>query len=78
MAGIRRDAISFNLIENENQEWAQNASFSVGVSDLDAAYEEYRGVQARVGPLEMKAWGRREFHMIVPGGVCLQFYCANG
>jgi hypothetical protein len=22
----------------------------------------------------MKAWGRREFHMIVPSGVCLQFY----
>jgi hypothetical protein len=22
----------------------------------------------------MKFWGRREFHMIVPSGVCLQFF----
>jgi hypothetical protein len=44
------------------------------VSDLDALYDEYRGIAAQVGPLEMKFWGRREFHMIVPSGVCLQFY----
>jgi len=52
----------------------ENASFSIGVSNLDALYEEYRGIPARVGPLEMKSWGRREFHMIVPSGVCFQFY----
>jgi hypothetical protein len=73
-AGIRRDGIAFNLVENDNREWADNASFSVGVSDLDALYEEYRSIAARVGPLEMKSWGRREFHMIVPSGVCFQFY----
>ena len=78
MAGISRDAVSFNLVENDNREWAENASFSIGVSDLDATYEEYRGIAARVGPLEMKAWGRREFHMIVPSGVCFQFYSMNG
>jgi hypothetical protein len=27
-----------------------------------------------INPLELKSWGRREFHMIVPSGVCLQFY----
>jgi hypothetical protein len=74
MAAIGRDEICFNLIENSNREWAENASFSIGVSNLDALYEEYRGIAARVGPLETKAWGRREFHMIVPSGVCLQFY----
>jgi hypothetical protein len=37
-------------------------------------YAEYRGVDARVGPLELKSWGRREFHMILPSGVALQFY----
>jgi hypothetical protein len=73
-AGISRDGIAFNLVENNNREWAENASFSIGVSDLDALYEEYRGIPARVGALEMKAWGRREFHMIVPSGVCFQFY----
>ncbi|HUI80885.1 MAG TPA: VOC family protein [Bryobacteraceae bacterium] len=75
MAAIARDSISFNLVKNENREWAENASFSIGVTNLDALYEEYRDIQdARVGPLETKAWGRREFHMIVPFGVCLQFY----
>ena len=77
MAGIRRDRIAFLLVQNDNPEWANNASFSIGVSDLDALYEEYRGVQARVGPLERKAWGRREFHIVVPSGVCLQFYSAD-
>lgn len=74
MAGIERDGIAFNLIENDNRDWADNASFSLGVSDLEALYEEYRHIPANVGPLEMKSWGRREFHMIVPSGVCLQFY----
>jgi hypothetical protein len=77
-AGIVRGSVAFNLVENSNRVWADNASFSIGVSDLDAIYEEYRGIAARVGPLEMKAWGRREFHMIVPSGVCLQFYSVSG
>jgi hypothetical protein len=74
MAGISRGAVSFNLVENTNREWADNSSYSIGVSDVDALYEEYRGIPARVGPLEIKSWGRREFHMIIPSGVCLQFY----
>lgn len=74
MAGIRRDGIEFNLVENDNRTWADNASFSIGVTGLESLYEEYRGVPARVGPLEVKSWGRREFHMIIPSGVCLQFY----
>jgi len=74
MAGIRRDAIAFNLVSNDNRAWADNASFSIGVSDLDALYDEYRGTSANVGPLETKPWGRREFHLIAPSGVCLQFY----
>jgi hypothetical protein len=39
-----------------------------------ALYAEYRVVAAQVGPLELKGWGRREFHMILPSGVCFQFY----
>jgi hypothetical protein len=74
MAGIRRDGVAFNLVVNDDRSWADSASFSIGVSDLDGLYEEYRGIPAKVGPLEMKSWGRREFHMIVPSGVCLQFY----
>ena len=74
MAGIERDDIAFNLVVNENRAWADNASFSIGVSDLDALYREYRGISAKVGPLEQKSWGRREFHVIIPSGVCLQFY----
>ncbi len=74
MAGIERDRVSFNLVENSNREWAENASFSIGVSDLDALYQEYKEIPALVGPLEMKPWNRREFHIIVPPGVALQFY----
>jgi hypothetical protein len=77
MAGIQRDAVALSLVENQSRDWANNASFSIGVSDLDALHREYRGTAARVGPLERKAWGRREFHMIVPSGVCFQFYSAN-
>jgi catechol 2,3-dioxygenase-like lactoylglutathione lyase family enzyme len=73
-AGIARDGVAFNLVENDNREWAENASFSIGVSDLEALYGEYRDISAKVGPPEMKAWGRREFHLIAPPGVCFQFY----
>jgi catechol 2,3-dioxygenase-like lactoylglutathione lyase family enzyme len=74
MAAIERDGVAFHLVENDNKTWAENASFSIGVSGLDALYQEYRHIPAMVGPLETKSWGRREFHMIVPSGVCLQFY----
>ncbi|HEY3989037.1 MAG TPA: hypothetical protein VGM02_07050, partial [Acidobacteriaceae bacterium] len=72
-AGIARGAVAFNLVENSNREWIENTSLSIGVSNLEMLYNEYRDTAAKVGPLEMKAWGRREFHMIVPSGVCLQF-----
>jgi catechol 2,3-dioxygenase-like lactoylglutathione lyase family enzyme len=77
MAGIERDKVAFNLVQNSNRDWADNASFSIGVSDLVALYQEYRHLPAQVGPLEPKSWGRREFHLIVPSGVCLQFYQAE-
>ena len=78
MAGVRRGSVAFNLVQNSSREWAENASAGIGVDDLDAMYREYRGVVAKVGPLEMKSWGRREFHMVLPSGVCLQFYQATG
>ena len=74
MAGIARDGIAFNLVENDNREWADNASFSIAVSDLDALYLEYRALPVKVGPPEVKAWGRRELHLIAPSGVAFQFY----
>ncbi len=74
MAGIEREGVAFYLVENTERAWGENASFSIGVHGLDALYDEYRTMSARVGPLEMKAWGRREFHMIVASGVCFQFY----
>lgn len=78
MAGIERDGIAFNLVEGDHQVWADNASFGIGVSGLDALYQEYGQIPARVGPLEQKPWGRLEFHLIVPSGVCLQFYEYEG
>lgn len=74
MAGIARGDVAFNLVENGNRAWAENASFSIGVSDLEALYQEYRNISAEVGALETKSWGRREFHLIAPSGVAFQFY----
>jgi len=73
-AGIKRGSVHFNLVRNDNREWASNASFSIAVSDLRSLYEEFRNLPATVGPLETKPWGRVEFHLIIPPGVCLQFY----
>ena len=78
MAGIQRGSVSFNLVENQNREWALNASFSIGVANLDALYEEYRHIAVPVSPPKQMPWGRRELHLIVPSGVCLQFYDQAG
>ena len=78
MAGVRRGRVEFNLVQNSTAAWAENASASIGVDDLAALYAEYRTTSARVGALELKSWGRREFHMILPSGVCLQFYQVDG
>lgn len=74
LAGIERGQVALNLVVNDSQAWAQNASFSIGTPDLERLYEEYRTIPANVGPLETKPWGRREFHVIAPSGVCFQFY----
>jgi hypothetical protein len=74
MAGLARGPVSFNLVRNGNRAWADNCSCSIGVSDLDALYAEFASIDALVGLLETKPWGRREFHIIVPPGVCLQFF----
>ncbi|MFZ0033083.1 MAG: hypothetical protein WAK84_14560 [Candidatus Cybelea sp.] len=74
IAGIARDNVAFNLVQNDDRAWATNASFSIGVSNLADLYREYLHLPAKVGPLEVKPWGRREFHVIIPSGVCLQFY----
>jgi len=77
MAGVSRDQVRFNLVENSSKEWLDNCSISIGVSDLDALYEEYRQTSSRINPPKVQPWGRREFHMIIPSGVCLQFYDQN-
>ncbi len=74
MAGIQRGTVTLNLVQNDDKAWIDNSSFAIGVSDLNALYQEYQTKSVEVGKLEMKSWGRREFHMIVPSGVCLQFY----
>lgn len=57
---MKRDDVGFNFVVNDNREWVDNASFSIGISDLDALYEEYHQLPARIGPLKQKPWGRRE------------------
>ena len=74
MAELRRGAVALHLVRNGDRVWAENCSCSIGVSDLDALFAEYQTAFATLGPLETKPWGRREFHMILPSGVCLQFF----
>ncbi len=74
MAGISRGDVAFNLVVNDDRHWADNQSFSIGVGDLDAFYAEIRAVDGTVKPPTAMPWGRREVHVIVPSGVCFQFY----
>ncbi len=74
MAGIRRGMVTFNLVVNSNREWADNSSYSIAVTDLDGLFREYADKGIAMGAIRVQPWGRREFHMIVPSGVCLQFY----
>ncbi len=75
-AVIRRGSVSFLLVPNSNREWANNASFSIGVADLDALYAELQSREVTTGRIEVKPWGRREFHLIIPSGVCFHFFAA--
>jgi catechol 2,3-dioxygenase-like lactoylglutathione lyase family enzyme len=74
MAGVRRGDVSLNLIVSDEPRWSENASCGIAVAGLDALHDEYRRRDVRVGALETKAWGRREFHLVTPSGVCFQFY----
>jgi len=74
MAGIVRGDVRLNLVENENRQWIDNASFRIRVDDLDAFYAEISGVAGRLKPPYITPWGLREVHLIVPSGVCFQFY----
>ena len=78
MAGIRRDDVCFNLVESTNKEWIANSSISIGVTDLDAFYQEIKSIKGKISPPTLRPWGRRELHIILPSGVCLQFYQQNG
>ena len=74
MAGVRRGSVSFNLVTNSSREWAFNSSYSIGVSALESLYREYQDHGVSLGTIELQPWERREFHIIVPSGVSLQFY----
>ena len=76
-AGVEREGVAFNLVQSNDRHWAENCSVSIGVRGLVSLYHEYEGIPARMGPMEVKAWGRTEFHVILPSGVCLQFYEAE-
>lgn len=74
MAGVRRGNVAFNLVRNDNHDWANNTSFSIGVTDLNALYEDYAKLHLRIKAPALQPWGRLELHMLLPSGVCLQFY----
>ena len=72
---VERDGVAFNLMQSDDRHWAENSSYSIAVHGLVALYDAWKdSVPARIGALERKAWDRVEFHMVLPSGVCLQFY----
>jgi hypothetical protein len=40
---------SLNMAVNSTRAWIENSSYSIGVSDLDALYEQYCGTTAQAG-----------------------------
>ena len=74
MAGVRRGNVTFNLIVSNEPRWSENASCGIAVMGVDALHDEYTRRGVAPGALEMKPWGRREFHVITPSGVCFQFH----
>jgi len=74
MAGVRRGDVTFNLIVSSEPRWSENASCGIAVMGVDALHDEFMRRGVSVGALEIKPWGRREFHVITPSGVCFQFY----
>ena len=55
---IRRGDVSFMLVPNNNREWADSASFSIGVTDPQYLHDEFESRAVPMGPLEMKLLGR--------------------
>ena len=66
MAGVRRGAVEFNLVQNGNRQWADNASFSIAVPDLQALYREYEDVEAREPCCKSSQPGRRREETSTP------------
>ena len=76
MAGVRRGHIEFNLVRTAIPGGQRMRARRIGVDDLEALTGEYRTAAVEVGLIEMKSWGRWEFHMILLPGVCWEFYQA--
>lgn len=74
MANVRRGNVALNLIVSDEPRWSENASCGIAVMGVDALHDEFMRRGVGVGALEIKPWGRREFHVVTPSGVCFQFY----
>ena len=48
MAGVRRGRVDLNLVQNRTRAWADNASATIGVDDLEALFGEQRRRSARL------------------------------
>lgn len=76
LAILRKDSCRFFLQRFENEEMQKNFMMNLDVEDLDAWWakiesarlmEKYAGV--RMKPPQDYPWGKREIHLIDPGGV---------
>lgn len=81
MAIIRRDGAEFMLTDFNDKHVADNTALRIQVTDIDALYAEYQGVEGAIHPngaLQDKPWGTREFAILDPAGVCITFYEDQG
>jgi catechol 2,3-dioxygenase-like lactoylglutathione lyase family enzyme len=73
---VGRDTADLILQRIDDKHTASQLMLQIKVHDVDALAAEYAlrdFAPGRLGPLEVKAWGNREMHVIDHYGVCLHF-----
>ena len=66
---VRREGVEIHFSGSADRHIAENSACYIRVDDAQGLYEEYLGLRIeRLGPIEDKPWGMREFHLIDPSG----------
>lgn len=70
---VRRDEIEIHFWGCSDRHVAENSGCYVRVEDAQALFDEFRGKGIeRLGAIDDRPWGMREFHVIDPSGNLLR------